>query len=61
MPGAVRSNIFESSVTNGVDDGDIDAAEAQRSAMLDIKAEAMDGRRRAVVFDQAAAGESSAC
>ena len=56
MPGAVRSNIFERA--GGVDDGDIDAAEAQRSAMLDIKAEAMDAVAAArVVFDQAAAGE----
>jgi len=55
LPGAVRSNIFESA--GGVDDGDVSAAEEQRSAMLDIKAEAMDPLAAAVtVFDQAAEG-----
>ena len=56
LPGAVKSNIFEAA--GGVDDGDIAAAEAQRSAMLDIKAEAMDPLAAArAVFDQSAAGE----
>lgn len=56
LPGAVKSNIFESA--GGVDDGDVGAAEAQRTAMLDIKAEAMDPVEAArVVFEQAAAGE----
>ncbi len=56
LPGAVKSNIFESA--RGVDDGDVGAAEAQRTAMLDIKAEAMDPVEAArVVFEQAAAGE----
>jgi NAD(P)-dependent dehydrogenase (short-subunit alcohol dehydrogenase family) len=56
LPGAVRSNIFEAA--RGVDDGDVHAAESQRSAMLDIKADAMDPLAAAeVIFDQAAAGE----
>jgi NADP-dependent 3-hydroxy acid dehydrogenase YdfG len=56
LPGAVVSNIFESA--GGVADGDVSAAEEQRSAMLDIKAEAMDPIDAArVVFDQAAAGD----
>jgi NADP-dependent 3-hydroxy acid dehydrogenase YdfG len=56
LPGAVKSNIFESA--GGVEDGDVSAAEEQRSAMLDIKAEAMDPIDAArVVFDQAAAGD----
>jgi hypothetical protein len=55
LPGAVVSNIFESA--GGVSDGDIGAAEAQRSAMLDIKAEAMDPVAAAeVVFEQSAEG-----
>jgi NAD(P)-dependent dehydrogenase (short-subunit alcohol dehydrogenase family) len=55
LPGAVMSNIFEAA--GGVADGDVDAAEAQRAAMLDIKADAMDPLAAAeVVFDQAAAG-----
>lgn len=55
LPGAVKSNIFESA--GGVDDGDTGAAESTRSAMLDIKAEAMDPVAAAeVVFEQAAAG-----
>ncbi|PRC60365.1 oxidoreductase, partial [Mycobacterium sp. ITM-2017-0098] len=37
LPGAVASNIFESA--GGVDGGDVTAAESQRSAMLEIKAE----------------------
>jgi NAD(P)-dependent dehydrogenase (short-subunit alcohol dehydrogenase family) len=53
LPGAVASNIFESA--GGVESGDAGAAEAQRSAMLDIKAEAMDPLGAAeVVFEQAA-------
>ncbi|MGE2723873.1 SDR family oxidoreductase [Mycolicibacterium pulveris] len=56
LPGAVRSNIFEAA--GGVDGGDVEAAESQRAAMLDIKAEAMDPLEAArVVFDQSAAGE----
>ncbi|GFG71396.1 SDR family NAD(P)-dependent oxidoreductase [Mycolicibacter senuensis] len=60
LPGAVRSNIFE--VAGGVEAGlsgaDIDAAEAQRDAMLDIKAAGMDPLDAAeVVFDQSAQGE----
>lgn len=56
LPGAVVSNIFESA--GGVDDGgDAGAAEAQRAAMLDIKAGAMDPLAAAeTLFDQAAAG-----
>jgi NAD(P)-dependent dehydrogenase (short-subunit alcohol dehydrogenase family) len=55
LPGAVASNIFESA--GGVDNGDVTAAESQRSAMLDIKADAMDPVAAAeVVFDQAAEG-----
>ncbi|WP_431232119.1 SDR family NAD(P)-dependent oxidoreductase [Mycolicibacterium psychrotolerans] len=55
LPGAVVSNIFESA--GGVNSGDAGAAEAQRTAMLDIKAEAMDAIAAAeVVFEQAAEG-----
>lgn len=55
LPGAVVSNIFESA--GGVDSGDTGAAEGQRTAMLDIKAEAMDPLAAAeVVFEQAAEG-----
>ncbi|MGE2713119.1 SDR family NAD(P)-dependent oxidoreductase [Mycolicibacterium litorale] len=55
LPGAVTSNIFESA--GGVTDGDVDAAESQRLAMLDIKAAAMDPLAAAeVVFEQAAQG-----
>lgn len=55
LPGAVVSSIFESA--GGVDSGDTGAAEGQRAAMLDIKAEAMDPLAAAeVVFDQAAEG-----
>ncbi len=55
LPGAVVSNIFESA--GGVDDGDVAAAESQRSAMLDIKANAIDALAAAeAVFDQAAEG-----
>jgi len=56
LPGAVKSNIFEAA--GGVDDGDVAAAETQRSAMLDIKAQAMDPVAAArMVFDQSTAGE----
>jgi NAD(P)-dependent dehydrogenase (short-subunit alcohol dehydrogenase family) len=58
LPGAVVSNIFESA--GGVDTnvGDVAAAEAQRAAMLDIKAQAMDPLVAAeVVFEQAAEGK----
>jgi NAD(P)-dependent dehydrogenase (short-subunit alcohol dehydrogenase family) len=58
LPGAVVSNIFESA--GGVDPSDatdVAAAEAQRSAMLDVKAAAMDPLAAAeAVFEQAAAG-----
>lgn len=55
LPGAVVSNIFESA--GGVNDGDVAAAEAQRSAMLAIKADAMDALAAAeALFDQAAEG-----
>ncbi|OBK19320.1 SDR family NAD(P)-dependent oxidoreductase [Mycobacterium asiaticum] len=56
LPGAVVSNIFESA--GGVDgSGDFDAAEAQRAAMLDIKAAAIDPLSAAeTLFDQAADG-----
>ncbi|AGB24422.1 short-chain alcohol dehydrogenase [Mycobacterium sp. JS623] len=55
LPGAVVSNIFESA--GGVDGGDAAAAESQRAAMLDIKADAMDPLAAAeAVFDQAAEG-----
>lgn len=55
LPGAVVSEIFESA--GGVDSGDAGAAEGQRAAMLDIKAEAMDPlAAAAVVFEQAAQG-----
>lgn len=55
LPGAVVSNIFESA--GGVNDGDVAAAESQRSAMLDIKADAMDALAAAeAVFNQAVEG-----
>jgi len=61
LPGAVVSNIFESA--GGVDPGeasdgvDVQVAEAQRSAMLDVKASAMDPLAAAeTVFEQAAEG-----
>jgi NAD(P)-dependent dehydrogenase (short-subunit alcohol dehydrogenase family) len=56
LPGAVVSNIFESA--GGVDPGVAsDVAEAQRSAMLDIKAGAMDPMTAAgLLFAQAAEG-----
>jgi NAD(P)-dependent dehydrogenase (short-subunit alcohol dehydrogenase family) len=58
LPGAVVSNIFESA--GGVDPDetrDAAAAEAQRAAMLDVKAAAMDPlAAAAAVFEQAAEG-----
>lgn len=56
LPGAVVSNIFESA--GGVDeDGDVAVAEAQRSAMLDVKSAAMDPlAAAATIFEQAAEG-----
>ena len=57
LPGAVVSNIFEAA--GGVDPrvGDVAAAEAQRSAMLDVKAAAMDPLAAAeAVFEQSAEG-----
>jgi NAD(P)-dependent dehydrogenase (short-subunit alcohol dehydrogenase family) len=58
LPGAVVSNIFESA--GGVDPsraGDVAAAEEQRSALLEIKATAMDPLAAAeTVFEQAAEG-----
>jgi len=56
LPGAVVSNIFESA--GGVDeDGNVAVAEAQRSAMLHVKAAAMDPlAAAATIFAQAAEG-----
>lgn len=59
LPGAVKSNIFEAA--GGVDPAAagiaVAAAESQRSAMLDIKAAAMDPvEAAAVVFEQSAQG-----
>jgi NAD(P)-dependent dehydrogenase (short-subunit alcohol dehydrogenase family) len=58
LPGAVASNIFESA--GGVDPSDATdatAAEQQRSAMLDVKAAAMDPlTAAATIFEQAAGG-----
>ena len=56
LPGAVVSDIFESA--GGVDEGsDVEVAEAQRSAMLDVKAAAMDPLAAAgTIFEQAAEG-----
>jgi NAD(P)-dependent dehydrogenase (short-subunit alcohol dehydrogenase family) len=56
LPAAVVSNIFESA--GGVDDGgDVAVAEAQRAAMLDIKAGAMEASAAAeTIFEQAAEG-----
>jgi NAD(P)-dependent dehydrogenase (short-subunit alcohol dehydrogenase family) len=59
LPGAVKSNIFEAA--GGVDASaagtDVAAAEAQREAMLGIKAAAMDPIEAAeVVFEQSAQG-----
>lgn len=58
LPGAVKSNIFDTA--GGVDPGpgaNVDAAESQREAMLDIKAAAMDPlEAAATIFEQSAAG-----
>ncbi len=58
LPGAVKSNIFDSA--GGVDpggDGDIAVAEAQRAAMLAVKVVAMDPEAAAsAIFEQAADG-----
>ncbi|BBZ42505.1 SDR family NAD(P)-dependent oxidoreductase [Mycobacterium conspicuum] len=56
LPAAVVSNIFESA--GGVDEGgDVAVAEAQRSAMLEIKAGAMDALAAAeTIFERAAEG-----
>jgi NAD(P)-dependent dehydrogenase (short-subunit alcohol dehydrogenase family) len=58
LPGAVVSNIFESA--GGVDPAegtDVAAAEAQRVAMFDVKAAAMDPlAAAATIFEQAAEG-----
>jgi NAD(P)-dependent dehydrogenase (short-subunit alcohol dehydrogenase family) len=58
LPGAVKSNIFESAGGVDPDDGgDIAVAEAQRAEMLDIKAAAMDPRAAAAaIFEQAVDG-----
>jgi NAD(P)-dependent dehydrogenase (short-subunit alcohol dehydrogenase family) len=58
LPGAVVSNIFESA--GGVDSNasDVAAADAQRAAMLHVKAAAMDPLAAAeTVFEQAAEGK----
>lgn len=58
LPGAVVSNIFESAGGVEGSGSDVEAAESQRLAMLDIKAEAMDPVVAAqVVFNQAAEGQ----
>ncbi|OBK48205.1 SDR family NAD(P)-dependent oxidoreductase [Mycobacterium sp. 1081908.1] len=56
LPGPVSSSIFESA--GGIDaNGDVVAAEAQRSAMLDLKATAMDPTDAAgALFQQAIDG-----
>ncbi|OBA62677.1 oxidoreductase [Mycobacterium sp. 1100029.7] len=56
LPGAVQSNIFESA--GGVESGgDVGVAEAQRAAMLEVKAAAMDAATAAArIFEQAADG-----
>lgn len=58
LPGAVVSNIFESAGGVEADRAtDVGAAEAQRAAMLDIKAGAMDPLAASeTVFEQAAEG-----
>jgi hypothetical protein len=51
----VVSSIFDAA--GGVSDGDVAAAESQRAAMMDIKANAMDPlAAAAAIFDQAAEG-----
>ena len=55
LPGAVRSDIFESA--GGVEAGDVTAAETQRAAMLRVKDAAMDPLAAAeTIFEQAAEG-----
>jgi NAD(P)-dependent dehydrogenase (short-subunit alcohol dehydrogenase family) len=55
LPGAVISDIFESA--GGVEAGDVNAAESQRAAMLQVKAAAMDPLAAAeTIFEQAAEG-----
>lgn len=57
LPGAVVSNIFESAGGIDSDAGDAAAADQQRTAMLAIKAAAMDPLTAAeTVFEQAAEG-----
>lgn len=57
LPGAVASNIFESAGGVEVNCGDVAAAEAQRAAMLHVRATAMDPLEAAeTVFEQAAEG-----
>jgi NADP-dependent 3-hydroxy acid dehydrogenase YdfG len=61
LPGAVVSNIFESAggvdPSDASDAGDVEAAEEQRSAMLAVKATAMDPLAAAeTLFEQAADG-----
>jgi NAD(P)-dependent dehydrogenase (short-subunit alcohol dehydrogenase family) len=57
LPGAVVSNIFESAGGVDPDAGDPAAAEAQRAAMLNVKASALDPlAAAAAVFEQAAEG-----
>ncbi|WP_158166822.1 SDR family NAD(P)-dependent oxidoreductase [Mycolicibacterium smegmatis] len=59
LPGAVKSNIFEAAggVDSGQDGADVNAAESQREAMLDIKAAAMDPIDAAeAIFEQSARG-----
>ena len=57
LPGAVVSNIFESAGGVDPDDASDAAAEEQRSAMLDVKAAAMDPMAAAAtIFEQAAKG-----
>lgn len=60
LPGAVKSNIFDAAggVEPDRDGTDVGAAESQRAAMMDIKANAMDPVQAAeVVFEQSARGD----
>jgi NAD(P)-dependent dehydrogenase (short-subunit alcohol dehydrogenase family) len=58
LPGAVVSNIFESAGGVNSNASDVAAAEAQRTAMLHVKAAAMDPLAAAeTVFEQAAEGK----
>jgi NAD(P)-dependent dehydrogenase (short-subunit alcohol dehydrogenase family) len=57
LPGAVVSNIFESAGGVDADATDAVVAEHQRSAMLEVKAAAMDpSTAAATIFEQAAEG-----